>query len=139
MVSADQQGVRDILEGIRVGWEAMDVEAVLSCFEEKAGTVVIGTDESEYWIGFEAFAEPFRQMTDAFTNAEYHWGSGEPIVELEGNVAWSTGRLMATFLSGETPVELNMRTTHVLRKGADGWRIVQGHYSLAAAEPTTYE
>ena len=139
MVNADDQAVRDVLEGIRGGWEEMDVEAVLSCFEEGPRTVVIGTDESEYWIGFQAFAEPFRQMTDAFTSAEYHWGADEPIVELHGDVAWSTGRLMAKFVSGGSTVTLAMRTTHVLRRGPDGWRIVQGHYSVAAAEPTAYE
>jgi ketosteroid isomerase-like protein len=47
--------------------------------------------------------------------------------------------LTARFVSATSHAELAMRTTHVLRRGADGgWRIVQGHYSLAAAEPTGY-
>lgn len=140
MVSvADEAAVRDVLERIRAGWERMDAEAVLACFEPGAGTVVIGTDEPEYWIGFGAFEEPFRRMTEAFTDTEYHWAEGEPLVEVDGGVAWSTGRLTARFVSADAHAELAMRTTHVLRRGADGaWRIVQGHYSLAAAEPTGY-
>jgi uncharacterized protein (TIGR02246 family) len=138
VVSGEERAVRDVLERIRAGWEQMDVEAVLSCFADDPRTVVIGTDEEEYWTGFDAFAGPFRQMTDAFTDASYRWGVDEPTVEVQGDIAWSTGRLMATFVSGETPVELNMRTTHVLRNGSDGWRIVQGHYSVAAAESTAY-
>jgi ketosteroid isomerase-like protein len=139
VVSAtDEADVRDLLERIRAGWEGMDAEAVLACFERSAGTVVIGTDEPEYWVGFEAFAEPFRRMTEAFTDAEYHWGPGEPIIEVAGPVAWATGRLTARFVSATSHAELAMRTTHVLRRGDDGWRVVQGHYSVAAAEPTTY-
>jgi ketosteroid isomerase-like protein len=139
VTGADEAAVRDVLERVRSGWERMDAEAVLSCFERAAGTVVIGTDEPEYWIGYAAFEGPFRQMTEAFTDAEYHWAEGEPLVEVDGHVAWSTGRLTARFASESSHAELAMRTTHVLRRSADGvWRIVQGHYSLAAAEPTGY-
>lgn len=138
MVSADIDAVRDVLERIRGGWEQMDGEAVLACFEPKDTTVVIGTDATEYWIGFEAFAGPFRQMADAFSKAEYHWAAGEPTVEVLGDVAWSTGRLVGVFETGETRVELDMRTTHVLRRNAGGWQIVQGHYSTAAADPVGY-
>jgi hypothetical protein len=74
--AADEAAVRDVLERIRDGWERMDAEAVLACFEPVDGTVVIGTDEPEYWIGYTAFAEPFRQMTASFTDAEYRWADG---------------------------------------------------------------
>ena len=137
-MSADVDAVRDVLEGVRAGWERMDGEAVLACFEEGDGTVVSGTDADEYWIGFEAFAEPFRRMADAFSNAEYHWEAGEPLVEVDGDVAWSTGRLVGTFEADGARVELPMRTTHVLRRGAGEWRIVQGHYSVPAPNATGY-
>ena len=129
--------VLDVLERVRDGWERMDGEAVLACFEPGPGTVVIGTDAPEYWIGFDAFAEPFRKMANTFSNAVYRWADG-PSVDMEDGVAWSTGRLIGVFESEGQHVELDMRTTHVLRRGPDGWRIVQGHYSAAAAEPVGY-
>lgn len=131
------QEVLEVLERVRDGWERMDGETVLACFEPSAGTVVIGTDAPEYWIGFDAFAEPFRQMANTFSNAAYRWADG-PSVEVQDGVAWSTGRLIGLFESEGERVELDMRTTHVLRRGPDGWRIVQGHYSVAAAEPVGY-
>lgn len=137
-MSDDRDAVRGVLEGLRAGWEMMDGEAVLSCFAQSEGTVVIGTDRDEYWIGFDAFAGPFRQMAHAFTNAEYHWAVGEPLVELHGDVAWSTGRLIGAFETDGRLVQLHMRTTHVLRREAEGWRIVQGHYSVPAADVIGY-
>lgn len=133
----DVAAVLAVLERIREGWERMDGEAVLSCFEPDEGTVVIGTDGSEYWIGYDAFAGPFRAMAGAFTDAAYRWADG-PSVTIQDGVAWSTGRLLGTFATGDERVELDMRATHVLRRGGDGWRIVQGHYSVAAADPVGY-
>ena len=134
---SDTEDVLQVLERIRDGWERMDGRDVLACFEDDAHTVVIGTDEPEYWVGYDAFEPPFLEMAGTFSLAHYRWTDG-PTVDLDGDVAWSTGKLFATFSSGDDRVELDMRTTHVLRRGADGWKIVQGHYSVAAAEPTTY-
>ena len=133
----DERDVLDVLERIRDGWERMDGRDVLGCFELDSRTAVIGTDESEYWIGYGAFKQPFLAMAGTFSEASYQWTDG-PSVDIDGDVAWSTGKLLGVFLSGDDRIELDMRTTHVLRRGPDGWRIVQGHYSVAASEPTTY-
>jgi len=133
----DRDAVLEVLERIRRGWESMEGDAVLACFEASDTTVVIGTDEPEYWIGYAAFEGPFRSMAGTFSDADYRWTDG-PSVEIDGRIAWSTGRLVGRFRSGSEDIELDMRTTHVLRRGANGWAIVQGHYSLAAAEPTSY-
>ena len=134
---SDIDGVLEVLERVRDGWERMDGSAVLACFERSERTVVIGTDEPEYWIGYDAFEPPFLAMAGAFSDAKYVWTDG-PTVDIDGDVAWSTGKLLAVFMSGDERVELDMRTTHVLRRRDDGWGIVQGHYSAAAVEATTY-
>jgi hypothetical protein len=134
----DRAAVLEVLEGIRRGWETMDGEKVLACFEPEATTVVIGTDEPEYWIGYDAIVEPFRSMAGAFEDGDYRWTDG-PTVDILDAVAWSTGKLLGTFTSDGDRVELDMRTTHVLRRGPHGWRIVQAHYSVAASEPVTYD
>ncbi len=134
----DRAAILEVLEGIRRGWETMDGEAVLACFEPEEATVVIGTDEPEYWIGYDAFVEPFRSMAGAFEDGSYRWTDG-PTVDIADPVAWSTGKLLGMFTSDGERVELDMRTTHVLRRGSDGWRIVQAHYSVAASEPVPYD
>ncbi len=111
--------ILDVLERIRAGWEHMDGEAVLACFEESARTVVIGTDASEYWVGYEALVEPFRAMAGTFSDAAYRWTDG-PTVDVQDGVAWSTGKLLGAFNSGDDRIELDMRTTHVLRLSASG-------------------
>jgi ketosteroid isomerase-like protein len=136
-VVSPTEEVLEVLELIRDGWERMDGVQVLSCFEDDARTVVIGTDEPEYWVGYVEFEQPFLAMAGTFTDGDYRWTHG-PTVDIDGDIAWSTGKLLGVFMSGEERIELDMRTTHVLRRGENGWRIVQGHYSLAAPEATTY-
>lgn len=135
---ADREAVLEVLERIRAGWEQLDPELVLSAFALESDTVVIGTDAPEYWIGYPAFAEPFRQMGGAFEDGRYSWDPDEPLVSIEGNCAWVTGKLTGSFVSDGERVTLAMRTTHALVKKAARWLVVQAHYSLPAAESTPY-
>ena len=133
-MSADIRAVRDVLERFRVGWEALDPDAVLACFEPSDATTVIGTDTAEYWRGYNALVEPFRAMTDAFHAPSYVWAV-EPRIEVAGDTAWADGVLDTTLITDAGVVEAELRSTWVLARRATGWMVVQAHFSVAPDEP----
>jgi ketosteroid isomerase-like protein len=131
---SDEEEVRAILERFRRGWETLDAEMTLACFAQGPGTLVIGTDANEYWRGFDAFATPFRTMAGAFESAQYRWAA-EPVVATAGDHAWADGVLDTSLVAGGEPVAARLRTTWVLRRGPEGWRVVQAHFSVAPLQP----
>jgi ketosteroid isomerase-like protein len=126
VVSEEEAAVLAVLDRFRVGWEALDADAVLGCFAKDPEIVVIGTDEGEYWHGYDSLVEPFRTMAGAFTDPVYRWAS-PPGIHVAGDVAWADGQL-------DTSLAVSMRTSWVLRRGAR-WEIVQAHFSVAPAAP----
>ena len=131
---SDDEAVLAVLERFRLGWEARDARAVLGCFANDPQITVIGTDQNEYWRGFDALVEPFGVMVDAFTDLDYRWAD-PPHIVVKGDMAWADGvlhtRLTAT--DGER-LAVTMRTTWVLRFTAD-WEVVQAHFSVAPSAP----
>ena len=139
MVVTDPGPMLDLLERLRRGWESLNADAALACFAEDAGIVVIGTDAPEYWTGYPALIEPFRAMTEAFSEARYAWHDPGPSIEMLGDAAWAAGVLNASFRNADGWIDLPMRTSVVARRDADGeWRIRHAHFSLPAAEPVAY-
>ncbi|MDP9468948.1 MAG: nuclear transport factor 2 family protein [Chloroflexota bacterium] len=130
---SDDAAVLAVLDRFRLGWEALDPEAVLGCFANDPEIVVIGTDEGEYWRGFDALVEPFRTMTGAFTDPVYRWVE-PPRIHVHGDVAWADGRLDTSVTSHDQRLSVLMRTSWVLRRTAS-WEIVQAHFSVAPAAP----
>jgi uncharacterized protein (TIGR02246 family) len=132
-VVSDEIAVLAVLDQFRRGWEDLDAKAVLDCFARDAETVVIGTDEGEYWRGFDALVEPFRAMAGAFTDAVYRW-HGPPHIHVIGDIAWADGTLDTSLTTGDEQLEVTMRTSWVLRRDAR-WEVVQAHFSVAPATP----
>ena len=128
---SEEDGVRAVLERFRFGWEALDADAVLDCFANDPQIVVIGTDENEYWRGFDALVGPFRTMVGAFADPVYAW-DGLPQIRVAGDIAWADGRLETTLTADGQRLAVTMRTSWVLRRGAR-WEIVQAHFSVAPA------
>jgi ketosteroid isomerase-like protein len=129
-----EEAVLGVLERFRRGWEERDAEAVLACFARDPQIAVIGTDEGEYWSGFDALVQPFRSMTEAFTDLEYRW-VGEPRIVVHGDVAWADGVLDTKLTAADGQrLSVSMRTTWVLRRAVD-WEVVQAHFSVAPAAP----
>jgi ketosteroid isomerase-like protein len=132
-VVSDTEAVLAVLDRFRVGWEALDADTVLDCFAKDPDIVVIGTDEDEYWRGFDALIEPFRMMVGAFSDPVYRW-DGSAQIHVEGDIAWADGRLDTSLTTDGERLAVSMRTSWVLRRGAR-WEIVQAHFSVAAAAP----
>ena len=130
---SDADAVLAVLDQFRRGWEDLDAAAVLDCFANDPEIVVIGTDEEEYWRGFDALIEPFRTMVDAFSDPVYRW-SGQPQIHVDGDIAWADGRLETSLTANGERLAVGMRTSWVLRRRGQ-WKIVQAHFSVAPAAP----
>lgn len=135
-MTADEAAVRAVLDSFWAGWEHLDADEVLATLVDDAALTFIGTDRDEYWHGHEAVRAPFRAMTEAFAEEHVEWWEGDPRIAVAGAVAWASGRLhtVVVLLDGTT-VEDDVRTTFVLRRRDEGWRIVQAHVSVAPAAP----
>lgn len=131
MVVSEEDAVLAVLDRFQLGWEALDAEEVLACFAEDPQIVVIGTDESEYWRGFDALVEPFRTMAGAFTDPVYRWVE-PPRIHIHGDVAWADAPLDTSLTADGQRLAVHMRTSWVLRRGVH-WEIVQAHFSVAPA------
>jgi ketosteroid isomerase-like protein len=123
-----------VLEQFRLGWEALDADAVLGCFARDPDIVVNGTDGNERWRGYDALVEPFRTMVRTFTDLDYRW-QAPPHIVVEGRVAWADAVLdtRLTDAAGER-LAVTMRTTWVLRR-TERWEVVQAHFSVAPPAP----
>jgi ketosteroid isomerase-like protein len=130
---SDEAAVLAVLDRFRLGWEALDPEAVLDCFARDPRIVVIGTDADEYWLGFDALVEPFRKMTGTFSDPVYSWVE-PPRIHVAGDLAWADARLDTSLTSNGRLLVVQMRTSWVLRRRV-GWEIVQAHFSVAPAAP----
>lgn len=134
VVTDDVGAVLEVLERFRAGWEALDPDMVLDCFDPSAETTVVGTDANEYWRGFDAVVAPFRAMTAAFEAPRYRWAMA-PRVQVAGDAAWADGVLDTTLVTPSGEVHAEMRSTWVLRRGHTEWKVVQAHFSVAPDEP----
>ncbi len=133
MVVSDEVAVLAVLDRFRAGWEARDANMVLACFARDPEITVIGTDEGEYWRGFDALVGPFDSMFAAFSDLEYRWAN-PPHTVVHADLAWVDAVLDTQMTAGEQKVAVRMRSTWVLRRGAD-WEVVQAHFSVAPAAP----
>jgi ketosteroid isomerase-like protein len=123
-----------VLERFRLGWERLDPALVLSTVARRQDVVVYGTDAAERWVGYGALVEPFRAQAAAFSHAVYTWSDG-PRVWVRGEAAWACGELRVRLMAGGREVEATMRSTFVLSREADDWRIVHAHFSVGAQAP----
>jgi ketosteroid isomerase-like protein len=130
---SDPVTVLAVLDRFRAGWEALDADAVLACFARDPEIVVIGTDEGEYWRGFDTLVEPFRTMVGAFSDPEYRWAS-QPQITVHRDLAWADGVLDTQLTADGERLVVRMRTTWVLQRRAAG-EIVQAHFSVAPPAP----
>ena len=133
-MTADETAARAVIDRFWAGWEHLDAAEVLATLSNDDVLTFIGTDRDEYWHGHDAVEGPFRAMTQAFASERVEWWAGDPRIAVSGDIAWASGRLHTiVVLRDGARVEDDVRTTFILRRAIDGWRIVHAHVSVAPA------
>lgn len=91
---------------------------------KQSGTLVIGTDPNEWWVGHNHIMSISQKQSDEMSGLELV--KSDPIAYRKDNVAWIADQ--ALFKLGET--EIPCRITGVLEKEEEGWKFVQIHSSI---------
>ena len=101
-----------------------DADLVLGRLSEHPGTVIVGTDEDEWWIGPETRAIWGRQIEELGSSFQV---AGDVIEAWEeGTVGWASVKETIT-VAGRS---FASRATYVLHLERDEWKVVQVHWSL---------
>jgi SnoaL-like domain len=101
-----------------------DPGPALATVSNEAGTIMIGSDPTEWWVGHDAIVNAMQADFEA--NAP---GGDTRDVEAyeEGSVAWATTR--GDFV-GPNNERVEYRQTLVLHRENGEWKAVQGHASI---------
>lgn len=127
---ADSQEVSATLQAFEAALRAGDFETVSSLLDPHVLVLEAGGAERsrEEYLASHAKADA-EFLKDARSE------EGQSAVKISGDVAWSTRTSeIHVDLDGE-PVVVDSAETMVLRRAADGWKIVHIHWSSRAREP----
>jgi adenylate cyclase len=104
-----------------------DSDSVLGRLSEHPGTVIVGTDADEWWVGRETHAIWGRQIEEL--GSSFH--VAEDVIEAweEGTVGWASVKETIT-VAGKS---FASRATYVLHLERGEWKVVQVHWSLPRA------
>jgi class 3 adenylate cyclase/ketosteroid isomerase-like protein len=118
--------IRRVVERWMTAIAEGDADATLGRLSEHAGTLVIGTDPAEWYLGQEAHVVWGRQIEElgAYSVTWEQIDAWE-----EGSVGWASVRPTVTWAD----VSFEVRATYVLHLERGEWKVVQVHWSLPQA------
>lgn len=133
LLPAEQVAVGEIqalVDRFTAAWEKLDANEVLSTVAQRDDMIMFGTDEVEYWVGFNSLVKPFEAMVKVMGQPHYAWGLDEPHVWTHGNTGCASGILTLTFEDNGEHRRILMRSTFVAIKLDQGWSIAHAHFSV---------
>ena len=104
-----------------------DADSVLGRLSEHPGTVIVGTDPDEWWVGHETHAIWGRQIEELGSSFQV----AEDVIDAweEGTVGWASVKETITVAG----TSFASRATYVLHLERGEWKVVQVHWSLPRA------
>lgn len=112
-------------------WEDEDMNAFDEVVAQDADMIVIGTDDAEYVVGYDAFRTAREQQYASYENVEFNIYDQSVKLSQSGDVAWFAETFDLFLLAQGEPVSLEgIRITGVLEKRDGTWKIVQVHTSV---------
>ncbi len=130
----DVKAILDTLENFRTGWEKSDADQILATIAQQEDVVIYGTDLVERWIGYDEFVGPVLKQVKILIDPVYTWGENEPRINVQGDIGWASGDLKIEFEMEDIPQEVSMRSTYVLSRHGEEWKIQQAHFSVGEEE-----
>jgi ketosteroid isomerase-like protein len=127
-VLADETAIRALFQRLQDAHAARDAEGILACYASDVRLFGLAPplgqrgqqgDELKAWL--DSWDEPVRMEEQ---------GSE---LDIEGDLAVSTGYLRFEGTKAGADQTLWFRSTSVLRRGPDGWRIIHDHSSVPMA------
>jgi uncharacterized protein (TIGR02246 family) len=130
MTQRDVEGVREIINRYLGAYVERNMEAMETTMAHDDTMLGIGTDENEYWQGWNAIKAAKEKQLRALTETNFRRGTTLINFSTDGNVAWFAEELMGDFCVGEEKTTCHLRFTGVVEKRDGKWTIVQFHRSM---------
>ncbi len=127
----ERAGVMEILDNFVKAHEERNLELLLSCFSSKPDIIILGTDEDELWVDKFSMGEDQKRAYETFNTINL--SVRDKILKMcaSGHQAWFYMKVNWFVESeGEQFTFDGIRTTGVLEKESEGWKIVQIHTSM---------
>ena len=99
-----------------------------SHFSQQDGVLAIGTDPTEWWVGYDTIARVFREQMEE--TGGFRIEADTPMAWCNGSIGWLAGRPTLRLPDG---TELPVRLTAILQREPNDWKIVQWHFSTGIA------
>ena len=130
-IEAEKAKAKLVVNQFAQFWETGDLEWLSRTFAHDADMVNYGTDESEYFIGWEALKESLEQMLPMLQDIKINVKDQVIKVHPSGQVAWFSQIWDWDLVVGGQPVQSHgQRCTGVLEKRNGRWVYVQFHNSV---------
>lgn len=128
MSRADETEIRGLFGRLQAAHAARDADAILACYAPDARLFDLapplgtrGRDKAELQAWLDSWDEPVK-LSDSGTE-----------LRVDGGLAVSTGYLRLEGTKKGKDESLWFRSTSLLERGADGWRITHDHSSVPMA------
>jgi ketosteroid isomerase-like protein len=126
----------DIEQAMRRVYDAFgraDPEAYERMLSHDKDSLHIGTDQKEWWDGFEVVSRAVRAQLGEIKAAGVSLVPGEQRVHAEGSVAWVVDRPSFRLPDG---TEEPLRFTAVFHREDGEWKMIHSHISLGVPNET---
>jgi ketosteroid isomerase-like protein len=130
---AEQAAAKAVVDLWQQMWENEDMALFDRAFSHDPDMIIFGTDEAEYWVGYEMARESIENQFGVFEDTEGSVSNQVVKVHDSGEVAWFTEMMDMGVTSGDERVNFKVWFSGVLEKRDGTWTIVQLHASVPVA------
>ena len=95
--------------------------------------MIIGSDEKEWTSGYEKVLTGLRKLAEGFRENGAKVVQTEPKVLVDGKIAWFNDQLTVEVNNAQ----VRMRSTGVIAKEGENWKIAQMHFSIGIPNKDT--
>jgi ketosteroid isomerase-like protein len=127
---AEQAAAKAVVDMWQRAWETEDMALFDRAFSHDPDMIIFGTDEAEYWVGYEMARESIEIQFGVFEDTEGSVSNQVVKVHDSGEVAWFTEMMEMGVTSGDERVNFTVWFSGVLEKRDGTWTIVQLHASV---------
>lgn len=127
----EEAAVEAALDRFTQAFETKNIDMFAEIFSHDPEMVNFGTDEDEYWIGWEPWRASFQKQFDVYEKSDMTLRDVRIKVHKAGQVAWFSALMDVQITSqGQGFDYTGMRVTGVLEKKEEGWVFTQRHVSV---------
>jgi uncharacterized protein (TIGR02246 family) len=131
-LDAEKTKVQAVVDNMEKALENNDLELLSSIISQSPKNVFMGTDLSEYWIGFDKFINAHKQVfTSVDKGSNISFNDLRIDISKSGDAAWVSGTMDWKGTAQGEPIDIKgVRLTLILQKEKTNWLIYHIHSSV---------